>query len=332
VRLRIGLAYVDKKDKSTIPGLIDLLADLPREQSQSIEELMSRIALEKSPNVPLGDDDATRKKCRDAWKDWWDKNGEGIDLTKIDLGERMLGYTLLAGVDINTGQGRVVELDKAGKVRWQITGLALPMDAQVIANDRVLITDYRAKKVTERNFKGEVLWEKAVNNWPICSQRLASGNTVIFTRNQVLEVDTSGKEVTTINRPGTDIVSGQRLKDGNFLIATNSGQLIQLDSAGKETKHIAAGMAPLMGGNVEVTPEGNYLVPNYGNNAINEINSDGKVLKTFSVTQPTSIVRLNNGGILAASLYTRQMCELDREGKKLSESPTETQVYRIRRR
>src|SRR5207245_2486374 len=56
VRLRIGLAYVDKKDKSTIPGLIDLLAEMPREQSQPIEELMARIALEKSPNVPLGDD------------------------------------------------------------------------------------------------------------------------------------------------------------------------------------------------------------------------------------------------------------------------------------
>src|ERR1051326_1527284 len=97
VRLRIGLAYVDKKDKSTIPGLIDLLAEMPRDQSSPVEELLSRIALEKSPNIPLGDDEATRKKCRDTWKEWWDKNGEGIDLAKIDLGDRQLGYTILSG-------------------------------------------------------------------------------------------------------------------------------------------------------------------------------------------------------------------------------------------
>jgi peptidyl-prolyl cis-trans isomerase B (cyclophilin B) len=84
VRMRIGLAFVKKNDKSVIPRLIELLADLPRQHSKEIDDLLRRIALDKSPNIPPGDDQATRKKCRDAWSEWWTKNGEAVDLTKIN--------------------------------------------------------------------------------------------------------------------------------------------------------------------------------------------------------------------------------------------------------
>jgi peptidyl-prolyl cis-trans isomerase B (cyclophilin B) len=83
VRLRVALAFVDRKDKSAVSRLIELLAELPREQSRPIEDVLERIALGKSPNVPAGDDEATRKKCRDAWNDWWTKNGDAVDLAKV---------------------------------------------------------------------------------------------------------------------------------------------------------------------------------------------------------------------------------------------------------
>jgi peptidyl-prolyl cis-trans isomerase B (cyclophilin B) len=83
VRMRVGLAFVDKNDKSVIPRLIELLADLPRDRAQVIEDLLGRIALDKSPDIPPGDDQATRKKCRDAWSDWWTENGQGVDLAQI---------------------------------------------------------------------------------------------------------------------------------------------------------------------------------------------------------------------------------------------------------
>jgi cyclophilin family peptidyl-prolyl cis-trans isomerase/HEAT repeat protein len=83
VRLRVGLAFVEKNDKSVIPRLIELLADLPHDQSRVIEDLLGRIALGKSPDIPAGDDQATRKKCRDAWREWWTRNGEGVDLATI---------------------------------------------------------------------------------------------------------------------------------------------------------------------------------------------------------------------------------------------------------
>jgi peptidyl-prolyl cis-trans isomerase B (cyclophilin B) len=83
VRLGVGMAYVEKNDKSVVPRLIELLADLPRHQSEVIEDLLGRIALDKSPTIDPGDDPATRKKCRDAWSEWWSKNGEEVDLAKI---------------------------------------------------------------------------------------------------------------------------------------------------------------------------------------------------------------------------------------------------------
>jgi cyclophilin family peptidyl-prolyl cis-trans isomerase len=83
VRMRVGLTFVEKNDKTVIPRLIELLADLPRDQSQRIEDLLGRIALEKSPTLPSGDDQATRETCRDAWREWWTRNGAGVDLAKI---------------------------------------------------------------------------------------------------------------------------------------------------------------------------------------------------------------------------------------------------------
>ncbi len=332
VRVRVGLAFVETKDKSTLPMLIDLLAELPREHTQPIEELLGRIALEKSPNVPLGDTEPARKKCRDAWKEWWDKNGEGIDLAKMDLGERMLGYTLLVSLDPNTGMGKVVELDRHGKERWKIDGLMMPMDARVIGTDRVLITDYRARKVTERNFKGEVLWEKSVGGFPICSQRLANGNTLIFTRNQVLDVDTTGKELMTINRPGQDILSGQRLKDGNILVATRTGQLVQFDREGKELKSIPVALGGLIGTGIDVTPEGNFLVPMQPQNVIAEIDVTGKSIRQINVNQPTGVQRLPNGNLLIGSMFSQQAVELDRDGKQIWSMDGLGQLYRVRRR
>jgi cyclophilin family peptidyl-prolyl cis-trans isomerase len=83
VRRRVGLAFVEQKDKTVIPGLIELLADLSNDQSGAIVDLLEQIALGKSPQVPAGDDKATREKRRDTWAEWWAKNGAGVDLAKV---------------------------------------------------------------------------------------------------------------------------------------------------------------------------------------------------------------------------------------------------------
>ena len=48
-----------------------------------------------------------------------------------------LGYTMIA----IPNAGKVMEVDKAGNIRWQITGLASPFHAQMLRGDRVLIAE-----------------------------------------------------------------------------------------------------------------------------------------------------------------------------------------------
>src|SRR5260370_31067684 len=94
--------------------------------------------------------------------------------------------------------GKVVELGQNNNERWKIENLNYPVDAQVIGKDRVLVTEYQGRKVTERDHKGAVKWTKEVNNWPLSAQRLANGNTFIVMQNQLLEVNKEGKEVYSI--------------------------------------------------------------------------------------------------------------------------------------
>src|SRR5205085_241692 len=80
-------------------------------------------------------------------------------------------------------EGRAVDLDRNNKPRWQVDGLKFPLDAQYLPGDRVLVAEYQGARVSERNRKGEVVWEKGVLQ-PLVAQRLANGNTFIATSNQ----------------------------------------------------------------------------------------------------------------------------------------------------
>src|SRR5258708_36232312 len=99
----------------------------------------------------------------------------------------MLGYTLLVLVDGN-GTGKVIEMGRDGKPRWQIENLQFPADAHVLGNNRVLITEYSGRHVSERDFKGNILWQRQnLPGMPVNAQRLANGNTFIATNTELLE-------------------------------------------------------------------------------------------------------------------------------------------------
>ena len=334
VRLRVALALLDGKDKTAVPVLIGLLGDLSREECWPVEDVLFRLAGDLAPkDVPQGTDEAARKKCRDAWKDWWAHNGEKIDLAKLDLTERLQGYTLLVEMDMRGVNGKVIEIGPDKKTRWQIENLQQPMDAQVLKNDRVLIAEYRARKVTERNFKGEVLWEKSLTNNPLGAQRLINGNTFIVCRNQILEVDRAGKEVFNYPRAAMDIMSAQKLRNGQIGLVTQAGMFVRLDATGKkELKSFAVGQQQMFGGNFEVLANSHVLVPLYGNNRVIEFDQDGKLVWEANANLPTCLSRLPNGNTLVGSMYNQQVTELDRNGKQVWDHHTEGRIYRVRRR
>jgi hypothetical protein len=336
VRLRTALALFDAHEKDAIPVLVALLADLPPEQAWRAEDALYLAAGDKAPNGSAGSNDAGRRDYRRQWEQWWKDNGKDLDLAKLEQKQRHRGFTLVTLMDLQgkgAGTGRVQELDAEGKVRWQIEGLRYPVDAQMIGEDRVLISEYTGRQVTERNLKNEVLWTKAVNTLLLGARRLANGNTFIVTRSGLLEVDKDGKEVVTVNRPnGGDIAAGVRLRNGDYAIVTNLGQFVRLNAEGKELKSFPVGQVLGMGSNVEVLPNGRVIVPLYSQNKVVEYDSEGKPLWETAVTQPCSVVRLPNGNLLIASRNAHTLLEIDRNGKEVWKQATEGMPLKASRR
>ncbi|HXG12587.1 MAG TPA: HEAT repeat domain-containing protein [Gemmataceae bacterium] len=327
VRLRVALALAADREKEAVPVLISLLAELPPGQAEQAESFLHQLAGERAPKVTLGRDEASRQKCRDAWAAWWREHGPAIELVRLVPGApRQLGYTAFALIE----NGQVVELGRDGKVRWQLDGLQYPADFHVLPGDRVLIAEYNSNRVTERNLKNEILWQKQLGAPAVSCQRLPNGNTFIATRMQILEVDPAGKEVLVINRPNGDLMAAHKLRDGQIVCTTSTGLCIKMDAAGKELKRFAVGNVAI--GSLEVLPNGRVLIPQYNNNKVVEYDPEGKVVWEASVSQPLAAIRLANGNTLVSSYGTFQLQELDRSGKVVWEHKTGGRPGRVRRR
>ena len=319
VRLRAGLGLAALREKEAVPVLVALLSELPLDLAYEAEDYLLRLAGAKAPSVPLTTDAAARVKTRDAWAAWWKDNAGTADLARIDTGERLLGFQLvIESWDPVKRGGRVLEVDRAGKTRWEVTGLQYPFGAQVLPGERVLIAEQNTNRVTERDFTGKVLWEKQVNQ-PFQVQRLRNGNTFIAGRNHLLEIDRDGKEI--LNQPhfNDTLLAALKLRDGQIAFVTYQGLYHRLDATGKEVK---SGRVPL---NVnfslfgEVLPNDHVLIATQGINKVVEYDGDGKVVWEASVPIPGTPSRLSNGHTLVPSQNNTRLVELDRTGKIVNE-------------
>jgi outer membrane protein assembly factor BamB len=190
----------------------------------------------------------------------------------------------------------------------------------VVGNDRVLITEYRGRQVTERNFKGEVIWQHAVNNFVLSAQRLENGNTLIVSRNDVTEVNKTGQAVFNYQPQGLLIVGARRLKNGDLMVLERNGVCQRINRKGEAVKRIAVpALTTLIGTQFDVLPNGNILLPLYLQQKVVEISQDGKEVWQHTCERPTAATRLPNGNTLIASRYSKMVIEVDRAGKKVWE-------------
>ena len=331
VRLKAALGLAALRDKAAIPVLIAQLREADPERASFVEEYLVRLAGDKAPaDLPHGYGDEPRQKRSEAWAHWWTANADKVNLPDrqaLTSVPRYLGYTLLVMQQLQA----VVELGSDGKERWKIGGLVNPQDAKVLPGGRVLIAEMGSNRVTERGMKGDILWEKRVNTWPVCADRLPNGNTLIATRQQILEVDRSGKEVFTYNRNFGDIMSAHKARDGQYVLVSNQGLIVRIDHAGKEVKNFRVQGVSNFGN--ELLPNGNVLIPLAWQNKVTEYDPEGKVVWEANVMQPMAVNRLPNGNTLIASQqWPAKLYELDRTGKQVAETTLQSYVTRIRRR
>jgi HEAT repeat protein len=315
VRLRLALALADRGERSAVPVLIDVLPRVSLAHAWQAEAILCRLAGENTPQASMSQEVASREKARQAWDAWWKKHGDKVDLASLHREPPFLGFTLVSFNDFRGG-GSVYELGKDGKERWKINNLMFPVDAQVVSDDRILVAEMNGGKVTERNRKGEVIWQTTVQQ-PIACQRLPNGSTFVASPNQIVMVEANGKQTILHNRNRWDIMGARRLANGEILLLTRN-QIVRLDATGKEVGSFNVGMVYTYSW-FDVLPNGNVLIPVHQANKVIEYDRTGKEVWSAPATYPTCVQRLPNGNTLVTSMSTRKVLELDRTGKSVAE-------------
>jgi HEAT repeat protein len=333
VRQSAGVALTIAGEKEAVPVLIAMLGELPSAQTWPAQDILHQLAGDKAPAQVTGEKPEDRKKYRDAWEAWWKANAASADLAKLTTGAGYLGYTVVVEVG-NNSNGRVAEVGRDGKIRWQVGNLKYPVDAIVLPGERVLVTEWDGNRVAEWDFKGNLVWKKeGFNGRATNAQRLANGNTFICTTNELLEVDRSGKTVYMVH-VNQGLTAGYRATNGELVCLRNDGNVARYDVTGKELKVFASNRDTSWTSGIDLVRNGNILVtqPSPGQK-VTEYTPDGKVVKEWSTPNVTTATRMANGNILAASHGDRGVVELDANGKKIWEyKDPEYHIFRARRR
>jgi hypothetical protein len=139
------------------------------------------------------------------------------------------GATMIA----ESGPGRIIEVDKAGKLLKEVKlKVAKPdphRDTRLVRkldSGNYLVAHEAEHAVREYDGSGKVVWEHPVGAQVYSAERLANGNTLIGTGNghRVVEVSPAGKEVWSLNEtdvPGVKlawVTMVERLPNGNTLV------------------------------------------------------------------------------------------------------------------
>lgn len=331
VRLAVALALCRHKGEAAVPVLIALLDQLPAGESAEAEEMLHRLAGETAPSLLVRETPPAQR--RQAWQQWWQAlpaEQRQTQLVKLAELPPFLNYTLIAQMLPRGTKGQVLELGPGGTLRWCIDDLIYPVDAHVLGHNRVLIAEYLGRRVTERNFQGEIQWSQQVD-LPVSCQRLPDGSTFIACRQQVLIVTRDGKEVFTY-RPKTSITAASRLSNGDLALITAGGEFQRVNTKSEVVKTFRVGQVYTLGGNLQVLANGRILVPQYRDNKVVEYSPEGKIQWSATLPAPTSAVRLPNGHTLVVSMPQQCIIEIDHQGREVWSRHTEGRPWRARRR
>lgn len=214
--------------------------------------------------------------------------------------------------------GRVIQVNMAGDVIWEYSGLNNPWRAKRLPNSNTLIVERDGNRVLEVNLNGNVVWEYTTGlTEPFSASRLDNGNTLIangWPSQNIIEVDPSGTvvwEMPDMAWPQDAI----RLANGNTLIADSGHhRLIEVTPNKTIVWEVPIQYYP---SSIQRLDNGNTLVstissPNHWTGRVMEINSSGAIVWVIeNYPEPNSAVRLANGHTLVADIQTNEVREID---------------------
>ena len=333
VRIRVAQGLVLARDPEAVPVLIDAIGEVAPSQAWNAKDLLLRLAEGKSPPLlAAGTDDAGRKKYRAAWTEWWDKNRATVDLARLEKKAEYLGHTVCVLLD----QNQIVEMNQAKETLWKLDNIGFPLDLQVLPTGNILIAEYQAGRITERDTANNIYWTKEVQN-PLMAQRLEGGRTFVATDSSWHEFDRDGTETSSVSPGNAErLMKVARLPNGNVVALTVLPRVVWFDPRGKEISSFPVAVeAKLFGGRLDVQPNGRVLVPFNLEDKVVEFDQTGKQIWSVSVPHPVAAVRLANGHTLVTSMLPETgAVEFDGTGREVwsYQTPTGTRVTRAVRR
>jgi len=215
------------------------------------------------------------------------------------------------------GSNQVIMIDYDGNILWNITGLKIPQDAELLTNGNILVTEnvIDIGRVFEVDREGKKVWQKPGLNQPVDAERLPNGNTLIteFGNQRVIEVDKDYNivwEKTNLSSP----FDAERLPNGNTLIAESypEGQVIEIDSEDNIVWKLTELEGPV---DVERLSNGNTLITEHIGKRVIEVNKNGTIVwQKTGLLVPKDAERLSNGNTLIAECGANRVIEVDSSG------------------
>jgi outer membrane protein assembly factor BamB len=203
---------------------------------------------------------------------------------------------------------RVIVVNKGGKIVWQygkagVTGagfnqLNTPVQATVLPNKDILITDQGNQRVIEVNHLKQIVWQY--------------GTTGV-----------SGTGPNQLNNPN----SAELLENGDILISDeNNNRVIEVGRGKQILWRYAPNNTSLLNGAAFASRlcNGHTLITDSNNNRVIEVDRKGHVSFTFVTNTrpgsmanplPTRAIRMCNGNTLISDQYNDQVFEIDSTGK-----------------
>jgi len=240
----------------------------------------------------------------------------GVSVNAFDKGELSREFEAEGNTLITEfGNNQTIEVDSAGNIVWQKTGLIVPHDAERLSNGNTLITEVDGDRVIEVDTDGNIVWKKTGLLGPMDVERLANGNTLIteYGTNRVIEVDTDGNIIW--NKTGlSEPFDAERLSNGNTLIVESwpVGRVIEIDNGGNIVWDKTGLIGPV---DVERLSNGNTLITEHVGKKVIEVDSDGNIVwQKTGLQVPKDAERLSNGNTLIAELGANRVIEVDTDG------------------
>lgn len=188
-----------------------------------------------------------------------------------------------------------------------------------LAAHAFLCTDSAGGKVALVSAEGKIEWEYACEHPQDCWV-LANGNFLFCHKRGALEMSRDNKVVWEYKAPSdSEVQACQPLPDGRVLVAEcGTSRIVEVDRAGRVAKEIKLTPPPKTVSlhdqyrGVRKTPAGHYIVCRKGEHRIDELDTDGTLLRTIPVPGDVhEAVLLPDGHLLVDCGDGHRIIELD---------------------